>query len=101
MFIKDMLKEELENSLRIKADYEEALGKLPPGALVQKRINGHLYCYLAARKEGKVSFAYLGKLDDAQIQQYEDAKKQRANYRSQIRDLKKQIRYLQKATRGK
>lgn len=100
MFLKDMLKEELANSRRIKADVEAALRKLPRGALVRKQVGGRIYCYLAERKEGKVVFAYLGKLSAEEIRRHEEAKKQRANYRKQIRDLKQQIRYLEKATRG-
>jgi hypothetical protein len=101
MFIKDMLKEELANSRRIKAEVEAALHTLPPGALVRKLVGGRIYCYLAERKAGKVSFAYLGKLGADEIHRYEEAKKQRANYRKQIRELNRQIRYLEKATRGK
>lgn len=101
MFIQDMLREELENSLQIKADVEEALSGLPSGALVKKSINGHSYYYLARRKGGKVSFGYLGKLRTEEIRKYEDAKKQRAGYRKQISELNKQIKYLRKATRGK
>ena len=99
MFLKDMLKEELANSRRIKADVEAALRKLPPGALVRKKVGGRVYCYLAERKAGKVVFAYLGKLPAGEIRRYEEAKQRRADYRRQIRDLKQQIRYLEKATR--
>ena len=63
-------------------------------------VGGRVYCYLAERQAGKVVFAYLGKLAAGEIRRYEKAKKQRANYRKQIRDLKQQIRYLEKATRG-
>jgi hypothetical protein len=101
MFIQDMLKEELENSLRIKADVEAALESVPPGALVKKVIHGHPYYYLAQRKGSKVSFAYLGKLNPEEIRKYEEAQKQRAGYRKQISELNKQVKYLQKATRGK
>ena len=100
MFLKDMLKEELANSRRIQADVKDAMRKLPPGALVRKQVGGRVYCYLAERKAGKVVFAYLGKLPAGEIRRYEEAKKQRANYRRQLRDLKQQIRYLEKATRG-
>ena len=71
MFLKDMLKEELANSRRIKADVEAALRKLPPGALVRKKVGGRVYCYLAERKAGKVVFAYLGKLAAGEIRRYE------------------------------
>lgn len=100
MFLKDMLKEELVNSRRIQAAVEGALRKLPPGALVRKKVGGRVYCYLAERKAGKVVFAYLGKLPAGEIRRYEEAKQRRADYRKQLRDLKQQIRYLEKATRG-
>ena len=101
MFLKDMLKEELANSRRIQADVEGALRKLPPGALVRKKVGGRVYCYLAERKAGKVVFAYLGKLPAGEIRSYEEAKQRRADYRKQLRDLKRQIRYLEKAIRLK
>ncbi len=46
MFIQDMLREELENSVQIKQDYIEAIASLPKGSLVRKRISGHDYVYL-------------------------------------------------------
>ena len=101
MFLKDMLKEGLTNSRRIQADVEGALRKLPPGALVRKKVGGRVYCYLAERKAGKVVFAYLGKLPAGEIRRYEEAKQRRADYRKQLRDLKRQIRYLEKAIRLK
>ena len=101
MFVKGMLKEELANSLRIKADYEEALGSLPRGALVRKEIGGSAYYYLAMRRDGKVVFDYLGKLSDEDINRYEEAKKQRAVYRRQLSELKKQIRFLERVSRGR
>ncbi len=100
MFVKDMLKEELENSMRIKSEYEAALAGLPQGALVRKLIGGHVYYYLVSRQEGLVAYQYVGKLDEEDVQKYAEAKNLRASYRKQIRDLNKQIRYLQKVTRG-
>ena len=47
--IKSVLKEELENSLRMKSDYERELAKLPKGSLIKKRIKGHEYYYLVFR----------------------------------------------------
>ena len=100
MFVKGMLKEELANSLRIKADYEKALAALPRGALVRKVIGGRPYFYLAERREGRVCFDYLGKLRDEEVVRYEEAKKQRAVYRKQLSELKKQIRFLERVSRG-
>lgn len=41
--IKVVLKEEPENSLRMKTDYERELIKLPKGSLIKKKIRGLEY----------------------------------------------------------
>ena len=45
MAIKELLKEELANSLRMERDYRRALAKLPRGCLVKKIIRGRAYYY--------------------------------------------------------
>ena len=40
MAIKELLKEELGNSLRMERDYRRALAKLPRGSVVKKIIRG-------------------------------------------------------------
>ena len=74
MSIKDMLNEELQNSIQIRKDYERALEKLPKGALVRKIIGKHEYCYLAFRDGKTVRFDYLGKLKKDDVAKYEEAK---------------------------
>ena len=101
MFIKDMLGEELENSLQIKQDYERALGELPRGSLVRKVIGGHPYFYLAHREGAKVQFDYLGKLADEDVRGYEEAKQSRARYRQRLSEVNKQIRYIRKVLHAK
>ena len=101
MFIKDMLNEELQNSLQIKQDSERALAELPRGSLVRKVIGGHPYFYLAHREGDKVEFDYLGKIPDEDVRQYEDAKQSRARYRQRLSEVNKQIRFLQKVLREK
>ncbi len=101
MFIKDMLNEELQNSLQIKNDYEQAIRDLPRGALVRKQIGGRPYFYLAHREGKRVVFDYLGALSDEEIQEHEVAKQSRARYRQRLSEVNKQIRFLQKVIREK
>ena len=102
MAIKSVLKEELRNSLRMKKQYERELAKLPKGSLVKRKIRGHEYYYLVFREEGKFRSIYKGKaVPEGEIRKYERAKKLRAKYRKAISQLKKQIRYLEGALRGK
>lgn len=99
--IKGVLEEELENSLRMKAEYEKALGALPKGALVEKEIHGHIYYYLMRREGNKIKFDYLGKLSQEGIDKYEKIKLARDRYRKLISQLNKQIKFLRRALRGK
>ena len=99
--IKSVLKEELVNSLAMKKSYERELAKLPRGSLVRKTIKGHEYYYLQVREKGKVRFVYKGKLADDEIEKYEQARQYRAQCRRLLSEVKKQIKFLRTALRGK
>ena len=100
--IKGMLKEELANSLAMKKNYERELAKLPKGSLIKKNVKGHMYYYLVVREKGKVKFIYKGKkVSDKEIHKYKQAKEYRAKYRKLLSEIKKQIKFLRSALRGK
>lgn len=99
--IKGVLKEELENSIRMKSDYERELAKLPKGSLIKKKVKGHEYYYILLRDMGKVKFVYKGKVSDEEIKKYKEAKEYRAKYRKLLSQVKKQIRFLRSVLRGK
>lgn len=99
--IKGVLEEELENSLRMKEEYEKAIYALPRGVLVKKEIRGHIYYYLMMREGGKVKFEYKGKPPKEEVKKYEEAKRLRAKYRKLLSQVKKQISFLERALRGK
>lgn len=99
--IKGVLAEELENSLRMKKGYEDALRKLPKGAIVAKKIRGHSYYYLVRRQGSKVKYIYKGKMSDVEKKVYSEAKVMRAKYRKLLSQSKKQIKFLRSSLRGK
>ncbi len=99
--IKGVLKEELENSLRMKVSYERELAKLPKGSLIKKNIKGHEYYYLLFREKGKVRFIYKGKVPEEEIRKYKEIKEYRAKYRKLLSQVKKQIKFLRSTLRGK
>jgi len=100
--IKGVLREELENSIRMKKEYEKALKAQPGGCFIQKAIRGHKYYYLAVREGKKVKFVYKGKgLSKEDIAKLESSKRMRKKYKESIRKLNNQIKYLRKALRGK
>ncbi len=99
--IKGVLAEELENSLRMKREYEEALKRLPQGCLAVKKIRGHKYFYIVKRINKKVKYIYKGKISQEEMKKFEEAKVMRAKYRNLLSRVKKQIRFLRGALRGK
>lgn len=102
MTIKSVLKEELANSLRMQKLYEKELSKLPQGSISKRNIKGNEYYYLVYRENGKFKTVYKGKsVSDSVLKKYAQAKELRSKYRKAISQLKKQIRYLKGALRGK
>ncbi len=99
--IKGVLREELENSLRMKGHYERELAKLPKGSLIKKRIKGHDYYYVVMRHNGKVKFIYKAGIRKDEKVKYEKAKEYRAKYRRLLSQVKRQIRFLRGVLRGK
>ena len=99
--IKGVLAEELQNSIRMKREYEEALRKLPQGCLAARKIRGHEYFYIVKRVKDKVKYSYKGKISEVEKKKYEEAKKMRAKYRKLLSQVKKQIKFLRSSLRGK
>jgi hypothetical protein len=101
MSIKAVLREELDNSVRMQVRYEEELSKLPKGSLVKRRIRGHDYYYLVYREAGKVRSVYQGKPGVDEIARYHAARDQRAKYRKLLSKVKRQVKFLRGVLRGK
>lgn len=99
--IKGVLAEELENSIRMKKEYEKVLSKLPKGCLSVKKIYGNEYCYLVTRAGDKLRYVYKGKLSEAEKKKYQKIKEERARYRKLLSQINKQIKYLKGTLRGK
>ena len=98
MAIKELLQEELANSLRMERDYKRAAAALPRGCLVRKAVAGRAYYYLVGREGGRVRFRYLGKaVDEKEQARYAEAKRLRAQYRRLQADVRRQVRFLRKA----
>jgi len=99
--IKGVLREELNNSLRMKRRYTEELSKLAKWCLVRKKIKGHYYFYFAKRENGKVIYRYQGRLLPGEVEKYKSLQAKRAGYRKSLRQLDRQIKFLRSTLRGK
>lgn len=102
MAIREVLEEELQNSLRMEQRYSEALAKLPKGSLVRKIVKGRPYNYLVTRDEaGKVKLVYKGVVAPEEIAHYQQIKEQRLQYRRLRAKAREQIRFIRRALRAK
>jgi len=100
--IKSVLREELDNSVRIKKEYRRALAEYPGGCIVKKKIKGHSYYYLAIRFGKKVKFIYKGKkISKEDIASLKKSKKMRKKYKKLIQKLDKRIKFIRRALRGR
>lgn len=98
--IKGVLKEELNNSLRMRKVYKRELSKLPKGSLVKAKRKGHQYYYLVLREKGKVKLLYKGKLSDSEIKKYKEIKELRVKYRKLLSQVKNQIKFLERSLKN-
>jgi hypothetical protein len=101
MGIKDVLKEELANSLQMAKAYSRELAKLPPGSLVRKKINGRPFYYLVYRQGAKVKTRYMGRLSRAEVKQEKEKSEKRRRIKARLSQVKKQVRYLRTVLRGR
>jgi hypothetical protein len=97
--IKGILAEELENAQQKLKVYQKELANLPKGSIVSKRIKGRLFHYLAYREGPRMVFKYQGKLDTKGLEKFRAIRKQRAQYKGFVSDLKKQIIFLERTLR--
>jgi hypothetical protein len=98
---KAALAAELADAEHELARYEEVLRSLPRGSLVEKRIKGGIYYYLAYRVKDKVRFEYKGKLSPEERSRYAKARKTRAEYRGRAVSLRARISSIIRALGGR
>jgi len=101
MVIKNVLREELSNSLRLMNGYKKKLQQLPKGSLIVQKRKGQEYGYLIVREKGKFKLKYKGKPNKEALLKSQKVKQLRSKYRNLLSKVKKQIAFLRKALRGK
>ena len=100
-YIKGILKEEYERLNALSRKYWEKVGELPKGCASIKTRRGRHYLYLASRKGGKVSFQYIGPAASENAWAVLKKIEQRKNYENKLKQVRKDIRDIQKALHGR
>ena len=99
MAIREVLQEEMANSRRLEKRYVSLMARLPRGSIVRKRIRGRMYDYLVYREDGRVRFQYKGQVASKVREKYARAKKERIRLRGLLAQVRRQVRYLERALR--
>lgn len=94
--LKSVLKEELKRLKALGRQYSNILGKLPKGSLSRKKRGNRVYYYLAYRKEKKVVYDYIGKLDQKAREKLLDKIDERKKIEKLNRQVKMDIKKLEK-----
>lgn|GEM_PF-291112 len=91
-----ILTEELNRLKSLKKNYENNLGNLPKGCLIEKEIKGHPYYYLNYREGKKSIFKYLGKLSEEEISQIKNKIEERRKLKRLYIHAKNNITKIEK-----
>lgn len=94
--VKSVLQEELKRVKSLRKKYEEKLARLPPGYLLKRGSPGREYYYLSYRDGEKIKQDYLGKLSKDEVRKYKEQMKLKKQIRQQIKEVKQNIRYLER-----
>jgi hypothetical protein len=96
-----VIKEENERLNEAKAAYEAAIAKEVQGAPQIKRVGCKDYLYLARRVGEKIRYHYVGHLDDEGSRKVLDSVKIRREYEGLLKGIKKDLKEVRKALRGR
>lgn len=99
--IRGILKEELKRLEELSVFYKKKISEYPQGSISVKERSGKRYIYLAHREDKKVVFDYIGK-DVPDVRKVLNEKlKQRKEYQAKLRQVKENLREVERSFRGK
>ena len=97
----DILEEEINRLISLKAKYERQLSGLPKGSLSRKKRWNREYFYLGYRESGNVKFDYVGPVDSDAAKEISDKIARRKELESKLRQVDKNIADVERGLRGK
>lgn len=99
--IKGILEEELKRLKDLSVFYQKKILEYPQGSISVKERNGKQYIYLAHRKDKKVIFDYIGKAVPDVRKALHEKLRQRKGYEAKLRQVKENLREVERSLHGK
>ena len=97
----DVLEEEKQRLLSLKAKYRQRLTELPKGSISRKKRRNREYLYLAYRESGKVKFEYIGPVGSEAAQEAEVQVQRRKDLERKLRQVEENLADVERGLRGK
>ena len=99
--LEGILKQELVRLKETEKSYVREIAKLPRGSLQEKQIKGISYLYLVVSKNSKLSYKYLSGLSEEVLKKLKADVALRKKYQSLLKELRKDIKRINKILHGK
>lgn len=93
----DVMKEELERNLYKQGAFKKQFESLPKGYLSECVIDGNKYIYRKRREGSRIVSEYIGILNDDNVKQAIEDRKQYLELKQSIKRLKEEEKRLRKA----
>lgn len=97
----DILEEERKRLSELKERYERQLSELPKGALSRKKRWNREYVYLVYRKEGKVTFEYIGPVGSEAVKEIAEKINSRKELEAKLQQVLINLRDVERGLSGK
>lgn len=100
-YIKNIMQEEHQRLQALYQKYIDKIDSLPKGTVSIKKRNKSEYLYLARRREGKVTFDYIGAVGSENARKILEQIKFRKDYERKLKQVKGDLREIDKVLRGR
>ncbi len=96
----DILREERDRLIGLKARYSEQLAEFPTGSISHKLRGHRMYCYLARREGKRVRFVYIGPADSQRVRDLTAQLERRDEIRRKLKQVQVNLRAVERGLHG-
>ena len=100
-YLKNIMQEEHRRLQALCQKYMDKIDSLPKGTVSIKKRNKNEYLYLASRRDGKVKFDYIGSIGSKNARKILEQVKYRKDYEHKLKQVKDDLRQIEKAVHGR
>ena len=100
-YIKNIMMEEHQRLQALSKKYSDIIASFPRGAASIKKRNNHDYLYLASRKDGKVTFNYIGPVASEKTREILEQVNARKQYELKLKQVNQDLKEIERVVHGR